>query len=80
MSHLILHIHNPGDPSIGLWPIRAKVTIEDNVVWNQEDIQEFKKFYAEMYNTDIENVGTDEEAWDEARNIAKSIAFRKDDL
>ena len=76
MSHLILHIHNPDDPSIGLWPIRAKVTIEDNVVWNQEDIQEFKKFYAEIYNTDIKNVLTDEEAWD----ITKSLAIMKDDL
>lgn len=61
MSKLKFHIHSPGDSSIGLWPLNATVTIEDNVIWDKNDVQEFKKFYAEMYDATLADVLTERE-------------------
>ena len=61
MSKLKFHIHSPGDRSVGLWPLNATVTIEDNVIWDKDDVQEFKKFYADMYDTRVDNVLTERE-------------------
>jgi hypothetical protein len=74
MSRLKFYIHSPGDESVGIWPINSEVKINDNVVWDKDDIQEFKKFYADMYDTKIESVLTEREF------ILKEIEAEKDEI
>lgn len=59
MAKLKFYVSHPGDPSVGIWPINSEISIDDNVVWDKDMIDEFKKFFAEMYDTTIELVGVD---------------------
>ena len=59
MAKLKFNVYSPGDTSVGIWPLHSEISIDDNVVWDKDMIEEFKKFFAEMYDTTVDLVGVD---------------------
>ncbi len=47
------HIYNSGDPSVGIWPFEATITIEEptrNSILNIDEIEQIKDFFYEFYD------------------------------
>lgn len=81
MAKLKFHIHNPGDPSVGLFPIDSVVIMEDNMIWSQELIQETKAFLAALYDTKTKNVITERELLEsQLKEEEMEIDYRQTEL
>ena len=82
MDKIVFIIENHGDPSVGIASFTAKVTLDDPIGYDDEDIQQIRKMLADHYDTPFTNVYTEDEwkAFIKAEHEAyKHIWENKDD-
>ncbi len=53
MGKMVFEIHGGGDPSVGVNHVHAKIAIEDNVGWSENDLAEILTKFAEFYDVPV---------------------------
>ena len=57
----VFYIDYHGDPSVGIFPMVARVTFEDPIIYCEDGIMEIRKMLADHYDVPVEQVYTEEE-------------------
>ncbi len=60
-SKVVFIVESHGDPSVGISGYTAKVTIDDSLGYDEEDIQAMKKMISDHYDEPVANVYTQAE-------------------
>ena len=47
------HYYNPGDRSVGLFPAQGTITIDGNLVLDEETVSEIKQFFSELFEVTV---------------------------
>jgi len=61
MDKIVFIIENHGDPSVGIASFTARVTLDDPIGYDDEDIQQIRRMLADHYDTPVINVYTEAE-------------------
>ena len=58
MSKIKFYIHSPGDNSVGICDLNSEVEINDNAIWDESMINDTKRLFSELYDTNFDLVLT----------------------
>lgn len=61
MDKITFIIESHGDPSVGIWGFKAKVSLDDPIGYDDEDIMEMRKMFADHYDVPVTQVYTEKE-------------------